>query len=296
MEPSWGVTGHQKQRDFLSRLAASNRLAHAYIFSGPEGVGKRTVALALAKILLCEKGAACGQCGQCKMVAAGSNPDLILLAESEGIRIEHIRDLVYKLSLRSYSGGKKLAIIDSAEQMTTEAANALLKGLEEPVPGTHVILITPNAHRLLPTISSRAQKISFGLVPDAEYVLRLPEQLGEEKIRMIMDLSGGRPGVAMKMALEPFYNEIFAGMENFFDAFQRNDQALRIQAIYELAEKETPEIRLTLEHTLNKLERELLLTGSREVAKKAAGVSSCLRYMSANVNPKLFLFNLALNV
>lgn len=100
----------------------------------------------------------------------------------------------------------------------------------------------------------------------------------------------------MKMALEPFYNEIFAGMENFFDAFQRNDQALRIQAIYELAEKETPEIRLTLEHALNKLERELLLTGSREVAKKAAGVSSCLRYMSANVNPKLFLFNLALNV
>ncbi|MGE5392874.1 MAG: AAA family ATPase [Candidatus Saccharibacteria bacterium] len=288
------VVGHEKQREFLARSAASGRLAHAYIFSGPDGVGKKAVALELAAMLLCEKRNGCGECGQCRTAAAGSNPDLIVLDGSDSIKIEQVRELVYKLSLKSYAGGNKIAIIDQAELMTTEASNALLKAMEEPTSGTHLFLITSNAYRLLPTISSRAQRISFGLVAD-EAIEPLLGGADQGKRSAILSLSAGRPGIAVRYTAETDFDQAIGRLETFYGVFSGSDPVAKLQSAYELAEQETSDIRAALEYVLNKLEKELQEHAKTETARKMSGLSASLRYLSSNVNPKLLLFNLMLN-
>jgi DNA polymerase-3 subunit delta' len=146
-----GIYGHKKQIEFLGKSIESGSLSHAYIFSGPSFVGKKTVAREFAKNLL-ESG------------PGNFHPDFLEVTNDEAIKIDQVRELIYKLSLRPYSAKYKVALIDNAETMTVEAQNALLKVLEEPKSYTIIILVTSNTGKLLRTISSRAQKINFGPV------------------------------------------------------------------------------------------------------------------------------------
>ena len=166
--PFSAIIGHSVQLERLRSGMASGRVAHAYLFAGPEGVGKRRIALAFARALLCESGKGCGTCGGCIKVAAATHPDLLLVnADGAAIKIEQIRSLQQQLVLRSFSGTRKICIIDQAERLTPEAANALLKTLEEPQPGTLLILISSQPERLLPTIRSRCQQLRFARLPRA---------------------------------------------------------------------------------------------------------------------------------
>lgn len=149
----WQIAGHKKQIEFLENALKRGKLSHAYVFAGPTGVGKKAIARKIAHELLGSQ--------------ADFIPDLLEIDGHEGIKIEQIRELIYKLSLKPYSAKYKVAIIDSVEQMTIEAANALLKNLEEPKPDTIIILITSNAERLPKTILSRCQKINFGPIENS---------------------------------------------------------------------------------------------------------------------------------
>jgi len=155
--------------DIVERLDTklrSGRLPHALIFSGPEGIGKRTYALRVAKTLNCigDTESFCDSCTQCEKVSAGTHPDIFFIsveADATRIKIEQVRKLLTMLALRPMEGSAKIFLIDPAESMTPGAANALLKALEEPPPRTFFILITRNVHDLLLTIRSRSQVYHF---------------------------------------------------------------------------------------------------------------------------------------
>lgn len=149
----------------LQRAYAHNRLSHAYIFDGPRGVGKMTTARALAALLLCEApqgNDACGHCSACRQLEVGTHPDcLTIFPDGKSIKIKQIRDLRARLVNTASYGGYTVVLIDDADTMGMEAANAFLKTLEEPVGPTCFVLVTTQAERLPDTIRSRAQLVRF---------------------------------------------------------------------------------------------------------------------------------------
>jgi len=157
-------------RKIVHRIRAKLREArfpHALIFSGPEGVGKRTCAMMVAKALNCQNSAAddfCGTCASCRKIDAGTHPDVTKLGveeEASEIKIAQVREILRTLDLRPLEGRNKIYIIDPADKMNPSAANALLKGLEEPPENSYFILITVNAQELLTTVRSRCQLYNF---------------------------------------------------------------------------------------------------------------------------------------
>lgn len=176
------ILGHQRVRNVLSRAIETNRLHHGYLFSGPAGVGKFTFARALAATLNCERRPegrfqpACGECTACRRASSRQHPDLHFIAPTgnivKTIKIEVIRSLQKSSISAPFEGRYRVVLIDQAHYMSEEAANALLKTLEEPPSAMLLILITDQPHRLLDTIRSRCQQIRFGaleagLVSDA---------------------------------------------------------------------------------------------------------------------------------
>jgi len=150
----------------LVRAIGSDKLAHAYLFEGPGGVGKRTTALALAQALNCLEapGVGCLRCDSCRKIRERLHPDVIVVGPPEGKKqtpIESIRELERRVAYRPNEGRAQVAIIDPAHVMTEAAANALLKTLEEPRPDTFLILVTDRAPVLLPTVRSRCQRVRF---------------------------------------------------------------------------------------------------------------------------------------
>jgi DNA polymerase-3 subunit delta' len=182
---SWhSVRGHDEVVATLRRSLAQGRLPHAFLFVGPAGVGKRTFAVTLAQALLCERAAEieldpCETCPSCLQVKAGTHPDLVQVERPEDkhdLPIRVIRDLCLDLGLKPARGKRKLAIVDDADDMNEEAANAFLKTLEEPPPGSVLILIGTSAEVQLDTIVSRCRVVRFGPLAEPELAALLREQ------------------------------------------------------------------------------------------------------------------------
>jgi DNA polymerase-3 subunit delta' len=170
------VRGHERAIAYLRRASDAKRLAHAFVFTGPDGVGKLMVARALALGLHCETAPfdACGTCNACRTIAAGTHPDVRLISgPAEGRRdvsIEQVRDLQRELGFRSLSRNPKVGIINEAHLLTLQAQNALLKTLEEPNGESVLILIAMQASALAPTILSRCQRLAFAPLPTSAVV------------------------------------------------------------------------------------------------------------------------------
>ena len=173
------IIGHERQKSILRRALSGGRLAHAYLFAGPEGVGKRLMALALARALFCPNGDGCGECAACRKLEHRNHPDLhVLEPDGNSIKIEQIRTLQHDLSLRPFEASCKVCLIEAADLMTTAAANALLKTLEEPRGDTLLILLSSHPQRLLETIRSRCQLLQFTRQPQELIRATLQTQLG----------------------------------------------------------------------------------------------------------------------
>jgi DNA polymerase-3 subunit delta' len=159
--------GNRKIIERLRTKIREKRFPHGLIFSGPDGVGKHTCALMIAKALNCrnaESDGFCNQCPACRKIDSGTHPDVITITledEATQIKIAQIRQLLSTLDLQPLEGRNKVFIIDPANLLNAEAANALLKGLEEPPENSFFILITVNVHELLMTIRSRCQVYNF---------------------------------------------------------------------------------------------------------------------------------------
>jgi len=203
------IRGHQKILDLLSRVIRNKKIAHAYIFSGLEGIGKRLTALALAKNLLCVAGSgeSCGKCSACMHIDQGNHPDVMMIEPEKGvIVIDNIRNLKRELSRKSFSGGYKVCVIDEAEKMNVQASNALLKTLEEPTPDTVIILITEKPYHLLPTVLSRCQHLKFQPLSfsDASELIREKSGANEADALLMASFTGGSPGKALALTGEDF--------------------------------------------------------------------------------------------
>ncbi|MCX7822140.1 MAG: DNA polymerase III subunit delta' [Syntrophobacterales bacterium] len=198
--------GQDRAFAILRNLMAKNRLPHAILLTGREGIGKTAFALEVAKVLLCEKRSdsalACGTCGSCRKVEALIHPDLIMVrAEGNVIKINQVRAIIEETSYRVRGGHFRVIIIEEAEKLSDEASNALLKILEEPPTGNIFLLTSSRYYQLLPTIRSRCCKISLQPVPTNE-LLRVAEErltLSKEEILSYVLLANGSHSKLMEL-------------------------------------------------------------------------------------------------
>ncbi|NLF01578.1 MAG: DNA polymerase III subunit delta' [Anaerolineales bacterium] len=205
----WGIVGHAHAVQALQRAVDSGSPSHAYLITGPHGIGKTTLAQALAAALLCQGAppSPCGACRACRLVASGSHPDLHLV-ESErpgaSLGIDLVRDLQRQLALTPLEGRWRLAVLGRFEEATTAAANALLKTLEEPPAYVVIMVLADDADRLLPTIVSRCQQVPLHPVPidEIERALIARWQAEPAQAALLASLSAGHVGWAVRMLTE----------------------------------------------------------------------------------------------
>jgi DNA polymerase III subunit delta' len=205
--PFRDICGHERPISILKRALASGRIAHAYLFRGMEGIGKRTVAVTFAKALNCAQlqDDACGACPSCRKVDSGNHPDVVTIRPAGPfIRIGEIRLLQDQMGFRPLEGGRRVFLVLDADRMNEPAANALLKTLEEPSSGNHLILITSRPHRLPSTILSRCQHLRFNPLQTEAITLFLRGKMdfSPEQAATLASSAGGSIGRALEMARE----------------------------------------------------------------------------------------------
>ena len=206
------IIGHKFQKSLLIRAAREGVVSHAYLFSGPDGVGKKLLAVEFAKMLNCTSDLKSStteqcECSSCRKVDRGIHPDVVLV-QYEGvndIKVDQIREGVEeKLFLKPFEGSFKVVIVDESERMNRSAQNAFLKTLEEPPPYSVIILLTSRYQTLLPTIRSRCQIVNFSPLPIEEITKILEKETGLSgpEVELSSRLSEGSPGTALKFDKE----------------------------------------------------------------------------------------------
>ncbi len=180
------VVGQQPIIQTLKNAIVQNRIAHAYLFCGPRGTGKTSIAKIFAKMLNCEdeSNKPCGKCTNCKMVQNGSHPDIIEIDAASNNGVDEVRNLIDKVKYAPMQGKYKVYIIDEVHMMTTGAFNALLKTIEEPPAHVVFILATTEPNKVIPTIISRCQRFDFNKVSQKDIEKRLSIVCKEEKIEI----------------------------------------------------------------------------------------------------------------
>ena len=205
------IVGQELVLRCLRTALEKDLLPHAYLFVGPEGVGRETTARAFFWLLLCEERKGCGQCRSCQKYQRELHPDVeIIKPEGKSIRIEQIRALEVKLFYRPLEAERRLILLPQAQLMTREAANALLKSLEEPPPYNLFILIADKTESLLPTIVSRCQIMRFRPLPQTTLARLLEErfQMLPEEAEGLSLLAEGSVGRALHLAEKGLLEEI----------------------------------------------------------------------------------------
>jgi DNA polymerase-3 subunit delta' len=205
--------GQDQAKQMISNALSRDRVSHAYLFYGPKGTGKVQMALSLAQALFClvQKDDACGECANCRRIVNGNHPDVYRVqAEGNTIKIDQIRQLQKDISYRASESKRKVYILEGAERMTHQAANSLLKFLEDPSEGVTAILTTENRHALLPTIQSRVQLIPFFSLSREEIMKQLlTEEIPEAIVRAVSQMVAG-----LEEGKQLCHSESFAHVRN----------------------------------------------------------------------------------
>ena len=221
------IYGHEQKIKILKSTLAQKRMAHAYLFSGMEAIGKRTLAIELVKAINCDRADdlhdACDECASCRKIAKGSHPDVYPVhAEGQYIRIDAVRQMQERTRCKPLEAKKRAFIIDDADRMNEASANALLKMLEEPSAVNILILVTARPASLPQTILSRCQQMRFNPL-SAETVarfLRTKMNLDEQRAGLLAALSGGSIGNALELNNE----DIIAYRTELLDLLSRTDR------------------------------------------------------------------------
>ncbi len=314
--PFRDISGHERPISILRRALASGRLSHAYLFRGMEGIGKRAVADVFARALHCTalEDDACGACPSCRKIDSGNHPDFVTIGPTGPfIRISEIRMLQDQMGFRPLEGKRRVFLLLEADRMNEPAANALLKTLEEPSPGNHLILVTSRPHRLPSTILSRCQHLRFNPLQTEAITLFLRQKKGfpPEQAATLASSAGGSIGRALEMSGEDDLRIRNAVLETLAGALQ--NRTTPPQTLLAALGKEREEVvrrlemvRLCLRDLLVWKEtgsRDLLLYGDRldligplseslsgrELIARLKSVDNTLRAVEQNANRPLAL-------
>ncbi len=282
----WNIYGHEWAAELLQRHAAHNEVRHAYLFAGPPGVGRRTLALRLAQAVNCtnppQPGEPCGTCRMCTQIEKMQQADLaVVQAEREGgeLIIDQVRALQQSLSLSPYEARFRVALLLRFHEANDNAANALLKTLEDAPPRVILLLTVDAPEDVLPTIASRCEVLRLRPLPVEAACARLQEhwQVDAERANLLAHLSGGRLGYALNLAREKGALEKRAALLN--DLLRLVNTPIRERFVY--AEKNAKAKSNTREER-DRLRKELRLMFSywlglwRDVLLRSAGASTPL--------------------
>jgi len=316
------IKGQDKTIEFLKDYIRNNRLASSYLFTGPEGIGKNLVARTFAKALNCENNNLdpCNECASCLKMDKLSHPDLHLIGvssaieedQSEAIKIEDIRQLQREINLKPYEAKTKIFIIDNAHQLTREAANALLKVLEEPPSRSVIILVTAKPALLFKTIISRCQILKFSPLPRIELkqILKKEYNFDENQAHFFAFFCEGRLGLALRLKDTDIFREKNRVIDDFLLGANSNWDtslaqgreiirkylnilALWFRDIYliKIGMPQSEIINLDRKNELLDSAKNYSFMGLDKIFK---GISDSLLYLEQNVNTKLLLSNFRL--
>jgi DNA polymerase-3 subunit delta' len=317
MTANWNLIGNEWAVDMLKKHITHGTTRHAYLLAGPPGLGRRTLALRFAQALNCqtplEPGIPCGQCRDCRQIAAMQHADLtVVQAESEGgtLKVDQIREARRTLVLKPYQANYRVALFIRFHEANDNAANALLKTLEEAPSYAVLILTADNPEQLLPTIVSRCEVIRLRPLRVDEAQRELERRgLETDRAKLIAHISGGRFGYALRLLedesllgwreerLNDLQTLISASRVEKFayaDKLSRDKEAMR-QAILiwlsywrdvmlRTAQAETPLANVDRNLEIEELAQRLDLSAARRVVK---GLEDVLAKMERNVNSRL---------
>lgn len=331
----WDAIGHEKAVEILKRGVKQQQVSHAYLFVGPDGIGKARLAVGLAQALNCTGAdVPCDECVQCNRIRKGIHSDVQMVQVHDGrgsdakpmtvIPIERVREVLREANLKPFEGRTRIYIFDAVHMVSDEGANALLKTLEEPPEQVVFVLLSSREEWLKSTIRSRCQRVELRPVSWSILAKALEERFGLEHERAVelARLSGGRPGKAIQFLEDPALREVLdqrletivhliqTGLEERFE--YANDWAGRFS-------RERESLRSELDLWLEWW-RDVLMTGqgmqesvvhlsrleaitktartvslSQSVATIVA-ISDAWRNLERNVNPRLTLENLMLAI
>jgi len=330
---NWPLVGNQHIIDFLSKSVINGKVSHFYIFLGPDDLGKTTLANYFAKSLLCggrNETLPCGVCPSCRQFDNNIHGDFHLIKkdkDKKNISIEQVREFINILSLSSFLNSYKVGVIKGAEKLSREAANALLKTLEEPKDKVVLILIASSLESLPPTIASRGQVLNFYPVKKDiihNYLVK-SHKATRSQAKNLACLCLGRPALAVKLLENKDFLSDYLERVKIFLSFLNKDINGRLEDIRELiggkaAGQESVSLAFRIIETWQGLARDLLLIKFNQAnliqheivsaelikQKERFTVSRLLsafkflekgkEYLNANVNPKLALESIAVGL
>lgn len=281
--PFADVIGHDGPKRKIRTALAQEAIGHAYLFSGDDGIGKRLMALRFAQALSCEtppsspQPDSCGQCRACRQIDSGTYPDLLIIEPEQDkanpqIKIDQVREIERHVIYRPLLSARKICLIDDADRLTANAANAFLKTLEDPPDHSLFILVTSQPLRLLATVRSRCLTLRFSAATPEQFqgALALKQAMALEDARFLSQVCRNRIGVALRTDL----SELRSRHDRFFEVC-RDETLAHSTAVLQQAEEMSktqplPEMIDWLSHGLRDVllvalgsERELLLHQSR---------------------------------
>lgn len=300
MKYNWSIIGHEKQLLQIEKDLESGNLAHAYLLSGPNSVGKNTVAKKMAGILQCENDF-CHNCNACTQIEKGCHVDTVVFEDDgESIKIETVRKILERLSM-TRQAPYKILLVQSLERMGVEAANSFLKMLEEPPERTIFIMTTDNVRLILPTILSRVRVVQFNSVSHLylrEKLKSLYPERDAETLETVSLLSMGKTGKAVHLMEHPEslaeYLKIYHDIQNFF-AYKNVVE--RFSYIEEMAEdpKKIETFINILTHVVRSQMLELKKDSPKQI-KALSKINEAAMLLKKNVNVRLVLENLMLQI
>lgn len=273
MSVNWDLLGHEWAVDLLRKQIATGRLRHAYLFTGPPGVGRRTLALRLAQAINCTNppapGEFCGECRACRGFGRGQHADLLVLERQEGdreIKIDALRALTRSLSRTPLEARYQVALILNIHQASEEAANALLKTLEEPNPSVILCLTARDADSLPATVVSRCELLRLRPLPPAELASALESRRAIPALQasLLAAISQGLPGLAQRLHAD---SALLEKRSQWLEASERLLAASRVER-FAYADKASKDRQALKEQLLVWLTfwRDVLLVSSGSVA------------------------------
>lgn len=291
----WDIIGHEQRLKVLEEDIRSGNIHHAYLFVGPEHIGKFRVAKSFAAILQCSNNF-CHTCPTCIQIEKKCHGDTIELDDDgESVKIATIRDIIMRLSMTPQSN-YKILLIENFGRLTEEASNALLKILEEPPPRTLFIFSADQIRDVMPTITSRVRAIQFKKLPDEVLKVALQKKFPEvdsETVNQIIYLSLGRSGRAIKLLSEPEtfrdFKELYTHIE-FLET--KASMATRIVAMQALAQDE-PKMNFFLSLLVHHMRRKMLeaktFSQRTHCVKMAEEITKSMALIDRNINSRLVL-------